>query len=104
MIQVAVKIVKKGSVMRYRTCRRLRNEIALTALVDSDHVCKLLETVHTRGAARGVPPGEPFVGESFHGADGYWLTRELLHQRRQGDRLRGDHQSHTPKVAQLPVR
>ena len=60
--------------------------------------------MHTRGAARGVPPGEPFVGESFHGADGYWLTRELLHQRRQGDRLRGDHQSHTPKVAQLPVR
>ena len=51
MMQVAVKIVKKASVMRYRACRRLCNEIALTALVDSDHVCKLLETVHTRGAA-----------------------------------------------------
>ena len=51
--------------------------------------------MHTRGRARGVPEGESFVGESFHPDDGYWLTRELLYQRRQGDRNRGDHYLHS---------
>ena len=51
--------------------------------------------MHTRGAARDVPAGEPFVGESFHGEDGYWLTRELLYQRKAGDRRRGDHYLHS---------
>ena len=51
--------------------------------------------MHTRGRARDVPRGEPFVGESFHGDDGYWLTRELMYQRKQGDRKRGDHYFHS---------
>lgn len=58
--------------------------------------------MHTRGRAREVPAGEPFVGESFHGDDGYWLSRELMYQRKQGDRKRGDHceqrQAHTSRV------
>ena len=51
--------------------------------------------MHTRGRAREVAEGEPFVGESFHPEGGYWLTRELLYQRRQGDRKRGDHYLHS---------
>jgi len=51
--------------------------------------------MHTRGRAREVPAGEPFVGESFHGDDGYWLSRELMYQRKQGDRKRGDHYFHS---------
>ena len=54
--------------------------------------------MHTRGRAREVAAGEPFVGESFHPDDGYWLTRELLYQRRQGDRKRGDHYLHSSYV------
>ena len=38
--------------------------------------------MHVHGAAEDVPAGEPFVGESFHGDDGYWLTRRLMHQLR----------------------
>ena len=33
--------------------------------------------------------------QSFHGDDGYWLTRRLMHQRRHGDRNRGDHYFHS---------
>ena len=51
--------------------------------------------MHTRGRARDVPNGEPFVGESFHGDDGYWLTREIMYQRNTGDRRRGDHYFHS---------
>jgi len=51
--------------------------------------------MHTRGRAVGVAAGTPFVGESFHGDDGYWITRALLHQRRAGDRDRGDHYFHS---------
>ena len=51
--------------------------------------------MHVRGAAEGVAAGEAFVGESFHGDDGYWLTRRLMHQRRHGDRNRGDHYFHS---------
>lgn len=51
--------------------------------------------MHTRGAADGVARGEPFVGESFHGDDGYWLTRRLMHKRRFGDKNRGDHYFHS---------
>ena len=54
--------------------------------------------MHTRGRARDVPAGTPFVGESFHGDEGYWLTRELLYERRQGDRTRGDHYFHSSYV------
>lgn len=51
--------------------------------------------MHTRGAARDVEPGEPFVGESFHGDEGFWYTRELMYRRRHGDRRRGDHYFHS---------
>ena len=51
--------------------------------------------MHTRGAAEEVAPGEPFVGESFHGDGGYWLTRRLMFERRHGDKRRGDHYFHS---------
>lgn len=54
--------------------------------------------MHTQGRARDVPAGTPFVGESFHGDEGYWLTRELLYERRQGDRNRGEHYFHSSYV------
>ena len=47
--------------------------------------------MHTRGRARDMPPDTPFVGESFHPDDGYWLSRELMFARRHGDRLVGGH-------------
>ena len=55
------------------------------------HTLTTYARMMTRGRAQGVTAGDPFVGESFHPDDGYWLTRELLHQRRAGDRDRGDH-------------
>lgn len=51
--------------------------------------------MHTRGRAAGVASGEPFVGESFHPDDGYWLTRELLHRCHAADRNRGAHYLHS---------
>ena len=51
--------------------------------------------MHTRGRAEEVPAGSPFIGESFHPDDGYWLTRRLLFRGRHGDRRRGDHYFHS---------
>lgn len=51
--------------------------------------------MHTRGRADDVPAGSPFVGESFHPDDGYWLTRALMFQRRHGDKRRGNHYFHS---------
>jgi hypothetical protein len=51
--------------------------------------------MHAHGAAREVPSGTPFVGESFHPDSGFWLTRELMFQRGQSDKRRGDHYLHS---------
>ena len=75
----------------------LRDEAHVT-LADFHDVLADFARMHTRGRARDVPDGQPFVGESFHGEDGYWLTRELLYQRKQGDRKRGDHYLHSSYV------
>lgn len=78
--------------------RQQQTALRRYASVGRADFARLLATfakMHTRGAARGVSPGAPFVGESFHGDDGYWLTRELLFQRRAGDKRRGDHYLHS---------
>ena len=77
---------------------RHRAALARDAAVGPSDFFELLgdyARMHTRGRAREVAAGSPFVGECFHPEDGYWLTRELLHQRRQGDRRRGDHYLHS---------
>ena len=62
---------------------------------------RLLNTyamMHTKGTARAHPQGEPFIGESFHPDDGYWYTRELMFQRKMGDKKRGDHYLHSSYI------
>ena len=45
---VAVKVVDKTKVSRYRTARRLHNELKLTALVESPNVARLPEAARAR--------------------------------------------------------
>jgi hypothetical protein len=76
----------------------MRHAMASSAAVDASTFYALLAEyarMHTRGSARDVARGQPFVGECFHPDEGYWLTRELLYQRRQGDKRRGDHYLHS---------
>ena len=55
--------------------------------------------MHTRGAAEDVAAGVPFVGESFHPDDGFWLTRRLMFQRKMHEeKRRGDHYFHSTFV------
>ena len=49
---VAVKVVDKTKVSRYRTARRLHNELKLTALVESPNVARLLEAARQRCGSR----------------------------------------------------
>ena len=44
---VAIKVVEKTRVSRFRTAKRLHNELRLTALVSSPNVARLLEAVQT---------------------------------------------------------
>ena len=76
----------------------LRNAIQSQAGVHPAHFCDALSQyarMHTKGVADEVPAGQPFVGESFHPVDGYWLTRRIMFERRTGDRRRGDHYLHS---------
>ena len=52
-------------------------------------------SMHTRGSADGVPASEPFIAETFHGDDGYWIARRLMAERKQSDWRRGDHYLHS---------
>lgn len=62
---------------------------------DFTYVLSQYARMHTRGRAHRVARGEPFVGECFHGDDGYWIARELLAARRAGDWARGEHYLHS---------
>ena len=64
----------------------------------ADHL-RTYARMHTRGAAEDVAAGVPFVGESFHPDDGFWLTRRLMFQRKMHEeKRRGDHYFHSTFV------
>ena len=64
----------------------------------ADHL-RTYARMHTRGAAEDVAAGVPFVGESFHPDDGFWLTRRLMFQRKMHEeKRRGDHYFHSTYV------
>lgn len=76
----------------------LRTALRERAGVTPSHFHGVLATfarMHTRGVADGAVTGAPFVGESFHPTDGYWLSRRIMFQRHSGDRRRGDHYLHS---------
>lgn len=91
---------KLGSALIHVLTGPLAHAAAARGLLPRDFADFLLQfaRMHTRGRAAGVQAGSPFIGESFHPDDGYWLTRDMMFRRRHGDKRRGDHYFHSSFV------